>query len=107
MAAPTPSEYKVEYAEFALLPDEVVQAKLDAAYRRVGAEMWGTLRDDAAKLLAAHLLASSPLGEPSTRSVKKDGDRTIYLDEFERLMAEVRPFGTAVSTLYTTTPPGD
>lgn len=97
MAQPTPSEFKAEYAEFRLLSDEVVQAKLDAAYRRVG-ESWGDLRDDGAKLLAAHLLAISPLGEPSTRSVKGPaGARTVYLDEFERMLREVRVWGTAVS----------
>jgi hypothetical protein len=108
MPQPTPDTFREEYAEFRLLSDEVVQAKLDAAYRRVGPEMFGDLRDDAAKLLAAHLLAVSPLGEPSTRSVKKEGARTTYLDEFDRIVQEVRPFGAAVGGFGSLPPsPGD
>lgn len=97
MAAPTPSEFKEEFSEFRLLTDEVVQAKLDAAYRRVG-DSWGELRDDGAKLLAAHLLAISPLGEPSTRGVKTgNAARTVYLEEWERMLREVRIWGTSVT----------
>lgn len=108
MPAPTPSEFKTEFAEFRLLPDDVVQAKLDAAYRRVG-DSWGELRDDGAKLLAAHLLASSPLGEPSNRSVKSAGGaggKTVYLEEWERMLREVRVWGTVVSGI-SALPPGD
>jgi gamma-glutamyl:cysteine ligase YbdK (ATP-grasp superfamily) len=97
MAQPTPAEFKAEYAEFRLASDTVVQAKLDAAYRRVG-ESFGDVRDDAAKLYAAHLIAMSPLAEPSRKSVSEGGGRTQYLDEFERLAAQVRIWGTAVTT---------
>lgn len=108
MPKPSPTEFKAEYAEFRLLTDPVVQAKLDQAYRRVG-ESWGELRDDGAKLLTAHLLASSPLGEPSSRSVKgeKDsGSRTSYLDEFQRIQDEIRVPGAVVSNVIPL-PPGD
>ncbi len=95
MAAPTPAEFKVEFAEFRFISDQVVQAKLDAAYRRVG-DSWGEVRDDGAKLLAAHLLAMSPLAEPSRKAAGATGD-TTYLTEFERLRSQVRIWGTAVS----------
>jgi hypothetical protein len=107
MAAPTPSEFQAEFPEFGLLPEGAVQAKLDAAYRRVG-DSWGDLRDDGAKLLAAHLLAISPLGEPSARSVKAAGTsaRTVYLEEWERMLKEVRVWGTTV-TVPGALPAGD
>ena len=93
MAPPTPAEFRAEYAEFRLLNDTVVQAKLDQAYRRIG-ESWGDLRDDGAKLLTAHLLASSPLGEPSGKSVKSSGDKgtafqTSYLAELKRMEEQI------------------
>ncbi len=98
MAQPTACEFKEEFPVFRLLSDELVQAKLDAAYRRTGADYWGELVDDAAKLLAAHLLALSPLGEPTTRDVNGTTGRTSYWDELEQLRKEVRPIGTVASS---------
>jgi hypothetical protein len=98
VAAPTTAEFKLEFAEFRFLPDVVVQAKLDAAYRRVG-ESFGDVRDDAAKLMTAHLLQMSPLAEPSRKAVGADGGgSSVYLEEYERLLSQVRIWGTTVTT---------
>lgn len=91
----TPAQFKTEFKEFRLLEDAVVQAKLDQAYLRVGTS-WGDLQDAGVKLLTAHLLSISPLAEPSRKSVKA-GSRTSYLDEYDRLLAQVRVFATAAS----------
>lgn len=40
--------------------DDLVQAKIDAAYLRTNAAVWGDMRDEGAKYLAAHMLALSP-----------------------------------------------
>lgn len=104
MAPPTPPEFRAEFPAFRLLSDTVVQAKLDVAYRRVG-DSWGALRDDGAKYLAAHLLSVDPMAEPSAKSTRA-GNRTTYLDEYERMLQQARIFGT-VAAAPVALPPGD
>lgn len=91
--AVTVASFKAEYDEFALTPDVKVQAKIDAAALEIG-EAWALQRDDAIKLLAAHLLWLSPLTEPSHRGPET---RSQYIVELERMRASSRVgfFGTA------------
>jgi len=99
----TPSSFKAEFRAFRLLDDGLVQLKLDEAYIRTGPS-WGTLRDKGAAVLAAHLLASDPMSEPSSRQVSDKDSKSSYLREWERMLAQVRIFGT-VPTAATSTPP--
>jgi hypothetical protein len=92
----TPAQFRARFREFRHHTDESVQPKLDEAYRRTG-DSWGDSRDDGACWLTAHLIAVSPLAEPSSKSVKSSQGRTAYLAEYERLLAQVRVWGTTVS----------
>jgi hypothetical protein len=93
----SPAQFKVANAEFANFGDSLVQAKLDFAYQITGPS-WGELRDLGASLYAAHLISLSPLAEPSSRSVK-EGSRTSYLEEWERLLRMTRVFATTTNAV--------
>lgn len=54
----------------------LVQAKIDAAYLRTDAQVWGSMRDEGAKYLAAHLCALSPFAR-ELKLANDDGE-TIY-----------------------------
>lgn len=54
------SEFKTLHQEFGNTPDAVVQVCLDEAYRRTPEKVWGTLQDDGARYLAAHLITIRP-----------------------------------------------
>ena len=56
---------------------------------------WGALRDAGARYMAAHLIAMDPMAEPSRASVETDRGRTVYLDQFERLLPFVRVWATS------------
>lgn len=58
----TAAAFLAEFPEFDLDGTNlvVVQAKIDAAYLRTNATVWGDMRDEGAKYLAAHLCAISP-----------------------------------------------
>lgn len=61
----------------------LIGAKLAEAGRRVDPAVYGDLADDAQAALAAHLLASSPMGQ-NAKLVAKDGN-TTYGKEYKRL----------------------
>ncbi len=87
----TPAQFRDALPEFKNAGDGLVQASLDEAYFRTG-ESWGDARDLGAKWMAAHLVASSVLGEPSAKGKSSDG-KTVYLRNWESLQAQVRvPF---------------
>lgn len=56
--------------------DTLIQAKIDAAYLRTDAAVWGAMRDEGAKYLAAHLLAFSPFAREL--KLANDSGQTIY-----------------------------
>lgn len=60
--AVTVASFQAEYPEFVATPEAVVQAKLNAAVRRLDARMLGARYDDAVSLFTAHLLVLSPGG---------------------------------------------
>lgn len=92
----TPTEFKSQFRAFTLVDDAVVQAKLDEAYVRTGPS-WGALQDQGAMTLAAHLLAIDPLGEPSARQAEQNDGSSTYLHEWERMLRQVRVFGTSAA----------
>jgi len=92
----TPAQFRARFREFRNHNDETVQPRLDEAYRRTG-DSWGDSRDDGACWLTAHLIAISPLAEPSSKSVKTSQGRTSYLVEWERMLAQVRVWGTSTA----------
>jgi len=54
----------------------IIQAKIDAATLRTDATVWGTMRDEGIKYLAAHLLALSPFAREL--KLANDNGETIY-----------------------------
>jgi hypothetical protein len=103
--AVTPAQFRAAFPAFRNVPDSVIQPKLDEAYVRTG-DSWGELRDPGARWLTAHLVSMDPLAEPSSKSVKASMGRTVYLDEWERMLRMVRVWGSAV-TVPTVPEPGD
>lgn len=93
MPPPTPAEFRAAFPALALAPDAMIAARVAEAYLRTGPS-WGPLRDVGAGYLAAHLLAVDPLAEPSRGAVQTSAGRTVYLDEWERLLQQVRVFGS-------------
>lgn len=92
----TPADFKSQFRAFTLVDDAVVQAKLDEAYVRTGPS-WGALQDQGAMTMAAHLLAIDPLGEPSARQAEQNDGSSTYLHEWERMLRQVRVFGTSTN----------
>jgi hypothetical protein len=84
----TLAQFRAALPEFKNVGDGVVQAALDEAYQRTG-DSWGNLRDAGAKWLAADLITSSPLGEPSAKGKAANGD-TVYMRKWKELLAQVR-----------------
>lgn len=79
----TRAEFLAEFPEFARGATATVDARLAEAYRRSPERVWGDLRDDGAKYLAAHLLAQSPFSA-ELKLVQADGS-TRYGQERARL----------------------
>jgi Protein of unknown function (DUF4054) len=92
----TPAQFRAAFPAFRNVADGVIQPKLDEAYLRTG-DSWGELRDAGARWLTAHLVSTDPLAEPSSKSVKGSMGRTVYLDEWERMLRMTRVWGSAVT----------
>jgi hypothetical protein len=73
----------LEFAEFGGATRELVEARIAEAYRRTPERIWGDLRDDGAKYLAAHLIALSPFAA-ELKLVGPDR-KTLYGEERARL----------------------
>lgn len=83
--------FLAEFAEFD--PEDgsanvLVQAKLDAAYLRTNAAVWGDMRDEGAKYLAAHLLALSPYAR-QLKLVSSNGETSYLMQRRAMEMAVV------------------
>ena len=77
MAEPlTVAQFRERFPEFLETDTSHVQAKLDEAWRRTPASVWGDTAQDAHGYLAAHLLALSPFGRDA-RMINEDGT-TMY-----------------------------
>lgn len=63
---------------------KLIEAKFNDAFSRIDQTQWGTLADEGQLQLAAHLLASSPMGQ-AAKLVAKDGS-TTYGKEYNRLV---------------------
>lgn len=77
--------FLVHHPEFTSTPTATVQAKLDEAYRRTPAKVWGNLQDDGARYLAAHLLALLP----NARDMRVGAKEDLYHAERMRLVGVV------------------
>lgn len=73
------ADFRAAYPEFARVADPLVQVALDKAEKRTSAEVFGDQTDEAHGLLAAHLLAISPMGRESR--LQKESRVTTYLTE--------------------------
>lgn len=83
MQALTISEFTGARKEFAKTDTGLVQSCLDEARLRVNAEVWGDLTKIGQSWLAAHLIATSPMGQQARKQNAEE--KTTYLVEFERL----------------------
>jgi len=52
----TLQEFRDEYPEFGILPDEIIQVNIAKSFRMVSAKWWGELFREAVLLLSAHEL---------------------------------------------------
>lgn len=78
------SGFRAGFPEFLNVSDELVQAKLNLAAESVSSDVWGSLYDEGHGYLAAHLLASSPMGQDSRLSADKES--TTYFADFRRVL---------------------
>lgn len=76
-------KFKVRFPEFKESDDDEIRAKLEDAQSLVNANRWGDRRLQGIGYLAAHLLASAPLGEQARLSLEKRG--TIYGQHYDNL----------------------
>lgn len=97
------------FPELAGANKALVGACLDEAKRWIGTDVWGsfgttslatTQADDGQKYVAAHLIATSPLGLSTLNIPNKDG-RTQYLDRFEELQSSLGIVGCLVAGGFT------
>lgn len=79
----TRAQFLEAYSAFATAGNELIDATLVKAERRIG-EAWGDLEDEAHGLLTAHMLAIDPKGQMARLVNQKDGS-TTYGKEFAEL----------------------
>lgn len=80
-------QFKNEFPEFLETEEAVVQSRLSMANRQINANVWGSKATDGVKMLTAHLLSLSPLGEQAR--LKKENRGTIYGDQYEAMKRQV------------------
>jgi len=80
-------EFRVEFPEFEETDQAIVQSRINMATRQVNSTVYGGKTNDAIKLLTAHLIAMSPLGEQA--KLKKENRGTIYGDQYEEIRGQV------------------
>lgn len=85
----TYATFVIQFKEFAPLDQPYVQAFLDAAALEVPSAIWGAKQDQGIFYLAAHKLASSPMGNNARTTVVSADNPTTYLAEFRRLVRQV------------------
>lgn len=98
MPVPSVEDMRTSHPAFSLVPDDMLSSALARAYRRSA----GLSADDesiveeAAMYLAAHLIASDPMAEPSARAaIRRDGGSTYY-DRWLELVKQYRTFGSHI-----------
>jgi hypothetical protein len=69
------SAFRLQFPEFDKVSDPQVNAALARAALEINVDVWGTKQDTGHGLLAAHLLAISPMGQMARMS-SKEGDST-------------------------------
>jgi hypothetical protein len=80
--------FQRRFPEFRDTDVGIIQARIDEAHVRVDESVWGDDRAATAiAWLAAHMIATSPVGEQA-RIADEDG-KTRYLKEFNRMKYEV------------------
>lgn len=68
-------QFRVQFPEFDKVGDPLVNAALMRAALDINVDVWGAKQDTGHGLLAAHLLAISPMGQMARMS-SKEGDST-------------------------------
>lgn len=85
----TVTEFRARFSAFRDTDAALVQVKLDEAWRRTPADVWGDQAQDAQAYLAADLIALDPMGG-AARMVQKDGSTTFGRTR-DRMEAELGP----------------
>jgi hypothetical protein len=75
--------FSARFPEFDAAPANLVEACIAEAAVQIDATVYGTKYDAAVQNLAAHLIATNPLGEMA-RLQAKDGS-TVYQKHYEKL----------------------
>lgn len=75
--------FKAWFPEFERTQEPLIERKLIEAARRCDKDVWGDHYSDGVIYLAAHLLATAPMGQ-NARLAAQDGSTTYYR-EYERL----------------------
>ena len=91
--AVTVDSFKARHRAFARADDDLVTMHIATAELVAGPAL-GALRDEACMLLIAHYLVLDPRNENMALAAGATGE-TIYLQQYEQLVASVRPFGCA------------
>ncbi len=86
--AVTVSAFKISFPDFENSGDDLIEACLEEAARRIPAANWRTKTNDGIGYLAAHLIALRTLGQPA-RLQGADISDTTYGREYLRLMRSV------------------
>lgn len=79
--------FRSQYPEFQTGTDELVQGFLDAAEKRIDADIWTIHTDQGHGLLTAHLLCLAPNGQFAR--LQEDNGQTTYGAEYEKLVYQV------------------
>jgi len=89
MASPIVSvmQFTRRFPEFRDTDAGLLQEVLLEAEARVDPDVWGTKRELGIKALAAHLVATGPMGEPA--KLISDEKTTIYEKAYKRLQRTV------------------
>lgn len=82
------SSFRTRFPEFITAPDPLVSAHLARAEARIDPDVWGDKTNDGHGYLTAHMLSLSQSGQMA-RVDAKDGTRTLYGDEHQRLERQV------------------
>lgn len=86
--------FRARFPEFRAASDTLVDAVITEATARIASETFGDLTDTAIGYLAAHLLATSPLG--ASQRLEDDKTETTYFKEYRALgrQTAIRSFVT-------------
>lgn len=85
----TSSEFLARYPEFKTVGTALLNAALADALAQIDASIYGSKKDLAQGLLAAHLLAISPFGR--SERTEPGSQTTLYWEQYQAVLNQVAP----------------